>query len=160
MTVKWTVSADNGGSPITAYRVVLLQQDTVVGEKNVTDPVTKTCVFAGLRKSSIYSLRVSARNFVFEGPFSQTTVQTKPEGKRVVTRFSQSIDRFHSRDQPLCKFLGSKNFLTTKAPQAFFCIPSWALYIAVLYTIMVAVTSCANDLYMAWFIKSYSKFKR
>ena len=115
MTVKWTVPADNGGSPITAYRVVLLQRDTVVGEKNVTDPVTKTCVFAGLRKSSIYSLRVSARNFVFEGPFSQTTVQTKPEGKRVVTRFSQSIDRFHSRDQPLCKFLGSKNFLTTKA---------------------------------------------
>ncbi|XP_073255600.1 uncharacterized protein [Porites lutea] len=80
MTVKWTVPADNGGSPITAYRVVLLQRDTVVGEKNVTDPVTKTCVFAGLRKSSIYSLRVSARNFVFEGPFSQTTVQTKPEG--------------------------------------------------------------------------------
>ena len=86
MTVKWTVPADNGGSPITGYRVVLLQQDTEIDEKNVTDPVTKTCVFAGLRKSTIYSLRVSARYFVFEGPFSQTTVQTKPQGKRVVNQ--------------------------------------------------------------------------
>ena len=119
MTVKWTVPADNGGSPISAYRVVLLQRDTVIGEKNVTDPVTKTCVFAGLRKSSIYTLRVSARNFVFEGPFSQATVQTKPEGKRVVNQI-QPVNRsffffVFSRDQPLCKFLGSKNFLTTKA---------------------------------------------
>ena len=77
MTVKWTVPADNGGSPITAYRVVLSQRDTEIDEKNVTDP---------LRKSTIYSLRVSARNFVFEGPFSQATVQTKPEGKRVVNQ--------------------------------------------------------------------------
>ena len=52
MTVKWTVPADNGGSPITAYRVVLLQRDTVVGEKNVTDPVTKTCVFAAISEGS------------------------------------------------------------------------------------------------------------
>lgn len=95
MTVKWTVPADNGGSPITAYRVVLLQRDTVIGEKNVTDPVTKTCVFSGLRKSSIYTLRVSARNFVFEGPFSQATVQTKPEGKRVVNQI-QPVNRSFS----------------------------------------------------------------
>ena len=95
MTVKWTVPADNGGSPITAYRVVLSQRDTEIDEKNVTDPVTKTCVFAGLRKRTIYSLRVSARNFVFEGPFSQATVQTKPEGKRVVNQI-QPVNRSFS----------------------------------------------------------------
>ena len=95
MTVNWTAPADNGGSPITAYRVVLLQQDTEIDEKNVTDPVTKTCVFAGLRKGTIYSLKVSARNFVFEGPFSQTTVQTKPQGKRVVNQI-QPVNRSFS----------------------------------------------------------------
>ena len=99
MTVKWTVPADNGGSPITAYRVVLLQRDTEIDEKNVTDPVTKTCVFAGLRKSTIYSLRVSTRNFVFEGPFSQATVQTKPEGKRVVNQI-QPVNRSFSFTWP------------------------------------------------------------
>ena len=162
MTVKWTVPADNGGSPITAYRVVLLQRDTVIDEKNVTDPVTKTCVFAGLRKSSIYTLRVSARNFVFEGPFSQTTVQTKPEGKRVVNQI-QPVNRSFSFTWPATmKISWIKeffNYKSLKSPQEFFCVPSWPLYV-VLSTILAAVTSCENDLYMAWFIKSYSKFKR
>ena len=143
MTVKWTVPADNGGSPITAYRVVLSQRDTEIDEKNVTDPVTKTCVFAGLRKSTIYSLRVSARNFVFEGPFSQTTVQTKPEGKRVVNQI-QPVNRSFSLTWPAAIQISwikeFFNYKSLKSPQAFFCIPSWALYIAVLYTLMVAVT--------------------
>ena len=163
MTVKWTVPADNGGSPITAYRVVLSQRDKEIDEKNVTDPVTKTCVFAGLRKSSIYTLRVSARNFVFEGPFSQTTVQTKPEGKRVVNQI-QPVNRSFSLTWPAAMQISwikeFFNYKSLKSPQAFFSILLWALYIAVLYTIMVAVTSGENDLYMASFIKSYSKFKR
>ncbi|XP_078381426.1 muscle, skeletal receptor tyrosine-protein kinase-like [Oculina patagonica] len=38
LTVKWTAPADDGGSPITAYRVVILKGGTEIRNENVTDP--------------------------------------------------------------------------------------------------------------------------
>ena len=85
LTVKWTAPADDGGSPITAYRVVILRGDTEIAMENVTGPATTTWSFGGLNKNTNYILKVYARNYVFEGNFSQKTVQTNLEGMTWLT---------------------------------------------------------------------------
>lgn len=61
MKLKWTPPVDDGGSPITAYRVVILQ------DKNVTDPAIRELLIEGLSKNNNYTVKVYARNYVFEG---------------------------------------------------------------------------------------------
>ena len=79
--MKWTAPADDGGSPITAYRVVILKSGTEIKNKNVTDPSTTSLPVGGLEKDTEYTVKVFARNAVFEGPPGEKAVKTKKQGK-------------------------------------------------------------------------------
>ncbi|KAL9964764.1 hypothetical protein ACROYT_G028446 [Oculina patagonica] len=80
LTVKWTAPADDGGSPITAYRVFILKGSTEINNENVTDPGTTSLSVGGLDRDTEYSVKVFARNAVFEGTAAQKTIRTKIEG--------------------------------------------------------------------------------
>ena len=82
LTVKWTAPADDGGSPITAYRVIILKGETEIHNINITDPSTTSHTFGGLERATTYMMKVFARNFVFEGPAAEKTTKTKDEGKQ------------------------------------------------------------------------------
>ncbi len=81
LTVKWTAPADDGGSPITAYRVVILKGDTEIKNENVTDPSTTGLSVGSLERDTNYTVKVFARNAVFEGLAREKAVKTKYEGK-------------------------------------------------------------------------------
>ena len=81
LTVRWTLPADDGGSPITAYRVVVLQGVTEERNENVTDPTARSKEIGGLKKTTSYTVMVYARNYVFEGNASQKIINTKYEGQ-------------------------------------------------------------------------------
>ncbi|XP_078379860.1 uncharacterized protein LOC144662799 [Oculina patagonica] len=80
LTVKWTAPADDGGSPITAYRVVILKGSTEIRNENVTDPGTTSLSVGGLERDTEYSMKVFARNAVFKSTAAQRTIRTKIEG--------------------------------------------------------------------------------
>ncbi|XP_078379847.1 uncharacterized protein LOC144662793 [Oculina patagonica] len=80
LTVKWTAPADDGGNPITAYRVFILKGSTEINNENVTDPGTTSLSVGGLDRDTEYSVKVFARNAVFEGTAAQKTIRTKIEG--------------------------------------------------------------------------------
>ncbi|XP_078377520.1 tyrosine-protein kinase receptor Tie-1-like [Oculina patagonica] len=80
LTVKWTAPADDGGSPITAYRVVILKGDTEIKNENVTDPGTTSLSVGGLERDTKYTVKVFTRNAVFEGPAGEEALKTKYEG--------------------------------------------------------------------------------
>ncbi|KAL9964204.1 hypothetical protein ACROYT_G027807 [Oculina patagonica] len=80
LTVKWTAPADDGGSPITAYRVVILKGGIEIKNANVTDPSTTSLSVGSLYRDTNYTVKVFARNAVFEGPAGEKTVKTKYEG--------------------------------------------------------------------------------
>ena len=81
LTVKWTAPADDGGSPITAYRVVILETNTEIKNENLTNPGTTSLPVGGLERDTEYTVRVFARNAVFEGAAGEKKVRTKYEGK-------------------------------------------------------------------------------
>ena len=83
LTVEWTAPADDGGSPITAYRVVLLKGSTEIKNVNITDPGTTRLSTGGLQRDTEYTVKVFARNAVFEGPAVEKAVKTKYEGKEM-----------------------------------------------------------------------------
>ena len=83
LTVKWTAPADDGGSPITAYRVIILNGDAEIHNVNITDPSTTSRTLGGLERNTSYLVKVFARNFVFEGPAAEKTVKSKTEGKQL-----------------------------------------------------------------------------
>ena len=83
LTVKWTAPADDGGSPITAYRVVILKTGTEIKNENITDPSTTNRSVGGLDKDTEYTVKVFARNAVFEGPAGKKAVKTKKKGKEM-----------------------------------------------------------------------------
>ena len=85
LIVKWTEPAD-GGSPITAYRVVVLHDRTEMWNANVTDITSdvfkaRAKAFDSLSISTNYTVRVFARNFVFEGEAGEKTIRTKFGGE-------------------------------------------------------------------------------
>ena len=81
LTVKWTTPADNGGSPITSYRVVILKGGTEIKNVNITD-VAKTSLSVGnLERETEYNVKVFARNAIFEGAPAQKIIRTKAIGK-------------------------------------------------------------------------------
>ena len=79
--MKWTAPADDGGSPITAYRVVILKTGTAIKNINITDPSTTSLSIGGLERNTEYDVMVFARNRVFESAATQKTITTKVEGK-------------------------------------------------------------------------------
>ena len=83
LTVKWTAPTDDGGSPITAYRVVIRNISTEIKNENITDPGTTSVSVGGLQRNTMYTLKVFARNAVFEGLAAEENVTTKYEGKKL-----------------------------------------------------------------------------
>ena len=80
ITIRWTAPADDGGSPITGYRMVLQKGETQIEKNNITDPGTTTYSFRGLEKNTNYTVKLFSRNFVFEGDPIVRTIKTKFEG--------------------------------------------------------------------------------
>ncbi|CAH3193948.1 unnamed protein product, partial [Porites evermanni] len=78
--VWWTKPADDGGSPITAYRVLILRGNTKLVNRNITDLLVKHQDIGSLNKSSYYTIKLFARNYVFEGKATERKIQTKYEG--------------------------------------------------------------------------------
>ncbi|KAJ7371873.1 hypothetical protein OS493_022594 [Desmophyllum pertusum] len=77
LTVKWTPPADNGGSPITAYRVVILKGGNEIKNVNITNPGTTSLSVGGLERNIEYIVKVFARNAVFEGLAGQKSNEDK-----------------------------------------------------------------------------------
>ena len=83
LTVNWIAPADDGGSPITAYRVVILKDSTEISNNNITDPGTTRLSRGSLQRDTEYTVKVFARNVVFEGPAVEEVVKTKYEGNKM-----------------------------------------------------------------------------
>jgi hypothetical protein len=81
LTVKWIAPADDGGSPITAYRVVILKGSLEIKIVNISDPDTTRVSVGDLERNTDYNVKVFARNVVFEGAPAQKTITTKMKGK-------------------------------------------------------------------------------
>ena len=84
--ISWTEPADDGGSPITAYIVLILRGNTAIQIKNITDMSVKHQDVGGLNKSTNYTIKLFARNYVFEGKATEREIQTKYEGMKICTK--------------------------------------------------------------------------
>ena len=62
--------------------MVILKTGTEIKNENITDPGTKSLSVGGLERDTEYTVKVFARNAVFEGPAAEKTVSTKYEGKK------------------------------------------------------------------------------
>ncbi|CAH3158669.1 unnamed protein product [Pocillopora meandrina] len=80
ITIRWTAPADDGGSPITGYRLILQKGETEIEKDEITDPGTTSYSFRGLEKNTNYTVKLFSRNFVFEGDPTVWTIKTKFEG--------------------------------------------------------------------------------
>ncbi|XP_022793323.1 twitchin-like isoform X1 [Stylophora pistillata] len=89
LAVRWTAPADDGGSPITAYRVIILKGDTKKGSVNITGFPKTNHTFKGLERDTNYTVKVFARNSVFEGDAVVKTLKTKFEGPPEVVKIDE-----------------------------------------------------------------------
>ena len=81
ITIRWTAPADDGGSPITGYRIILQKGETEIEKDNITDPGTITHSFRGLEKNTNYTVKLFSRNFVFKGDPTVRRIRTIFEGE-------------------------------------------------------------------------------
>ena len=81
ITIRWTAPADDGGSPIIGYRMILQKGETEIEKYNITDPETTSYSFRGLEKNTNYTVKLFSRNFVFEGDPSVWKISTLFEGE-------------------------------------------------------------------------------
>ena len=79
--IPWTAPADDGGSPITGYRMILQKGENEIKKDNITDPGTTTYSLRGLERNTNYTVKLFSRNFVFEGDPNVRTIRTKFEGE-------------------------------------------------------------------------------
>ena len=86
ITVRWTKPADDGGSPITAYRVLILRGNTKIENRIITDMSVNHQFIGSLSKSTNYTIMVFARNDAFEGKATERKFQTKYEGMKICTK--------------------------------------------------------------------------
>jgi len=71
--VRWTDPADDGGSPITSYRVQVLDADgRQVGSIRKADALAHRLVITGLQNGRSYTISVRARNDAGGSPWSST----------------------------------------------------------------------------------------
>jgi len=76
--VRWTAPADDGGSPITGYRVLVLTLDgQQVGALRQAGPVASQLLVTGLQNGRSYRFQVQARNELGASPWS-SMMRTKP----------------------------------------------------------------------------------
>ena len=80
LTVKWTAPTDDGGSPITAYRVVILKGRTEIKNVSITDPGIARLSVGDLERDTEYEVKVFARNVIFEGAPARKAITTKIKG--------------------------------------------------------------------------------
>ena len=84
LTVEWTAPVNDGGSPITSYRVVILKGGMEIKNVvNITDPGTTSWNAGGLERETEYLVKVISGNAVFEGPAVEKEVKTKYEGNEM-----------------------------------------------------------------------------
>ena len=76
--MRWTAPANNGGRPVTGYRVRVLQGSTVV--KNEVVGNVKELGVGELDVSTNYTLEVYAKNVAGQGPPGRKNVTTNYEG--------------------------------------------------------------------------------
>ena len=81
ITIQWTAPADDGGSPITGYRLILQKGETEIEKDNITDPGMTTYSFRGLEKNTNYTVKLFSRNSVFEGDPTVRRIRTIFEGE-------------------------------------------------------------------------------
>ena len=83
ITIRWTAPAEDGGSPITGYLMILQNGETEIEKDNITDPGTTTHSFRGLERNTNYTVKLFSRNFVFEGDATVRKMKTKFEGEEL-----------------------------------------------------------------------------
>ena len=83
ITVSWTKPGEDGGSPITAYRVLILRGNREVENTNTTDFTTTQLDIGGLTKSTNYTIKLFAKNYVFEGKATKKKIRTKLQGSKI-----------------------------------------------------------------------------
>ena len=81
ITIRWTAPADDGGSPITGYRLILLKGETDIEKDAITNPGTTSYSFRELERNTNYTVKLFSRNVVFEGDPTVRTIKTKFEGE-------------------------------------------------------------------------------
>ena len=86
ITINWTKPAYDGGSPIIAYRVFIMRGNTEIENRNITDLTAMQIDIGGLTKSTNYTIKLFARNYVFEGKAIERKIQTKYEGMKICTK--------------------------------------------------------------------------
>ena len=100
ITIRWTAPADDGGSPITGYRLILQKGETEIEKDEITDPGTTSYSFRGLEKNTNFTVKLFSRNFVFEGDPTVWNIKTKFEGEE--SKVISSINTLHQSF--CCKF--------------------------------------------------------
>ena len=65
LTVRWKARADNGGSLITGYRMII-KGDTERDSVKITDPGTTSHTFGGLERDTNSAMKMFARKAVFK----------------------------------------------------------------------------------------------
>ena len=83
LTVEWTAPVNDGGSPITSYRVIILKGSAEIKNVNITDPGTTSWNAGGLERDTEYLVKITSGNAVFEGPAVEKEVKTKYEGNKM-----------------------------------------------------------------------------
>ena len=63
-----------------------MRGNTEINNENITDTSVKHRNIGGLKKSTNYTIKLFARNYVFEGKATERKIQTKYEGMKIVLR--------------------------------------------------------------------------
>ena len=108
--VSWTKPTDDGGSPITAYRALILQGNTEIENRNITDLTAMQLDIGGLTKSTNYTIKLFARNYVFEGNAAKRKIQTKYGGMKICTK---NVLRVHKNCSQTVDYLNIHLFFNT-----------------------------------------------
>ena len=96
LTITWTAPDYDGGSPITGYHAVILHGGKVIENKTL-GAAEREYPFSDLKRSTNYTVKVSARNKVFEGDASELKVKIKYEGQYICAQASSVVGSYGLR---------------------------------------------------------------